>query len=225
MKSLRVLSFSSLPELQSASIFTRLSSALDGELLLRLYLKEFHERAQSSIMFFFQMDPDNEPWRNEARVRAGLNEFYSLEDAARRGFRISHQANSTPTLSGSAHPLVHVMYSLRHINVHVKSSPTLTEDVTVTFRGPMKEENITYPSVMLNDETKQHVLENGEVRKYYVQQEMEKAMDWLLEKQKVFGLAEIFRLGTEAYCREVIAATALPLRPTHHSSGTPNGAP
>lgn len=210
MKPRRVLSFSLLPEITSASIFARLSRALDEELLARPYLQEFHERAQSAIMFFFQMAPESESWRNEARVRAGLNELYSLEDAARRGFRNSRQASPPPTLAGSAHPLVHVMYSLRHINVHVKPSPTLTEDVTVIFRGPEKEEDMTYPSVMLDNEAKQHVLENGEVRKFYDHHEMERAMDWLFESQRVFGLAEVFRIGAEAYCREVVAACTRP---------------
>lgn len=207
MKTYRVMDFSLLPEVKSGRLFIRLSSTIEKDLLARSYLQEFHERAKSAVMFFGQMDAKNEPWQNEARVRAGLNEFYSLEDAVRRGFRISKQVCSPPKLADSPHPLIHVMYSLRHINVHVKPSPTLNKDVNLVLHGPAGGKlDFTIPAVMLDSSVKQPLLQDRDVRKFYKKIEIDRALDWVLENQKIFGISEIFHRGVEAYCFEVLDA-------------------
>jgi hypothetical protein len=124
MKKLRALDLSLLQDVESASILIRPSRDIAAAVSELPYMKEFYDRTQASIMFVLRTDSSTDAWRNEAYLRAGLNEFYSLEDAARRAFRASGNANSVPLLATSKHPLVHLMYMLRHINVHVKPSPT-----------------------------------------------------------------------------------------------------
>lgn len=169
-------------------------------------MKEFHERAQAALMFFLQAHPGNETWRHEARIRAGLNEFYSLEDAARRGFKQSTQAVEAPKLSESCHPLVHVMYSLRGINVHVKPSSTEVRNITVKFNNPEHDREYTYGAVMLTDGTVDDLLNHDDVRKHYRSAELKAAMVWLLRNQQAFGVGRVFEVGVETYCREVLAA-------------------
>lgn len=208
MKVARTLDLSMLPELTSANILSSLSRAIDEQFKEIPELREFHERSQAALMFFCNLNAESESWRNEAFIRAGLNEFYSLEDAARRGFRVSHSPNSVATFSDSQHPLIHIMYTLRHINVHIKPSPTRNENIIFTLRCLGREENFTNGSVMLADQIKYDILGNADVRKYYSLPEIERTLDWLLINQLTFGISEVFRIGTEAYCREVLTAFA-----------------
>ena len=202
MKEAQHLDFSLLTEIKTASIFSLLAKDLDSELQALLFMSEFYYRAQSALMFFSELDAEKDSWRNEARIRAGLNEFYSLEDAVRRSFRNSKQSRSPPAISDSLHPLIHFMNSLRHINVHVKPSETELADVNFTFHN----NDFTFKSVMLVDTVSNDLLANKDVKKNYCQRDIVKTLDWFFENQRVFGVGEVFRVGIEAYCREVIAS-------------------
>jgi hypothetical protein len=207
MKSPRHIDLTLLREIESASILIRLSSDIDEKLKQHLpYMKEFYERAQAALMFVLKTDAKAEPWRNEAYIRAGLNEVYSLEDAARRGFRSTGRREGPPALSQSEHPLVHVMYSLRHINVHVKPSATSVSEIAVRLNDTHDDREFRWSAVMLADETEADLLGNREVKNNYQAADLRKAMAWLFENQRAFGIGQVFRMGTEVYCREVLAA-------------------
>jgi len=206
MKPPRPLNFALLREIQSASILIRLSRDIDEKLSCLPYMEEFYHRAQAALMFLLRANVETDAWRDEAYIRAGLNEFYSLEDAARRAFRRSGQPAKPPLLSDSLHPLVHIMYSLRHINVHVKPSVTSVGEISVRLNDPTGDREFTWGAVMLADETESDLLGNAEVKKRYRVEDVRRAMAWLFENQRAFGIGQVFRLGTEAYCREVLSA-------------------
>ena len=157
-------------------------------------------------MFVSKTDSEMESWRNEAHLRAGLNEFYSLEDAARRAFRRSGQSAPVPLLAKSSYPLIHVMYMLRHINVHVRPSATSVHDISIRLNDPDDSREFEWGAVMLTEETTSDLLAHSEVKQNYAIDEMKQAMEWLLENQMAFGIGQVFRLGIEAYCKEVIKA-------------------
>jgi len=206
MKKLRALDLSLLPEIQSASILIRPAREIEDAITGFAFMHEFYERTQAAIMFVLNTDSESESWRNEAHLRAGLNEFYSLEDAARRAFRRSQQASAVPALSDSRHPLVQVMYMLRHINVHVKPSPTSVHDISVRLNDPEDTREFQWGAVMLAEETASDLLAHSEVRQHYATDDMKNAMDWLLKEQMAFGIGQVLRVGIESYCREVIDA-------------------
>ena len=129
-----------------------------------------------------------------------------MEDAALRAFRLSSTVAKPPKLSDSKHPLVHVMYSLRHINVHVKPTSTERRDVHVRFADAEIPRDFTYGATMLTDDMLDDVLGNREVKKFYKGAEMRAALVWLLENQKAFGVGQVFKVGVEQYCNEVLAA-------------------
>ena len=205
MKEIRYLNLSLLEEVKTASIFSKLTKDLDLILQELPHMAEFYQRAQSAIMFFTSLESVKVSWKNEAHIRAGLNEFYSLEDAARRAFRNSSALLNSPSISESSNPLVHIMYSLRHINVHVRPSITQIENITFTYSAFGNSEEFTHGAVMLADDVIRDLLENKEVKKHYCLTEITASLDWLFEKQQVFGVGEIFRIGLETYVREVIA--------------------
>lgn len=132
MKAQRDLDFSLLRAPESMDIVIRLPADVDAHLSSQPSLKEFYDRARSSLHFLVK-GKDGEAWRIESLMRAGLNEFYSLEDSANRVYRLRQRGLAAPEMCDSKHPLVHVMYALGHVNVHVKPTVTWREEVPVVY--------------------------------------------------------------------------------------------
>jgi hypothetical protein len=200
----RQLNFSLLPVIEYAGVIIQLERDVDERLCSDETRNEFYDRARAALMFFFAAKEDGERWINDAMLRAGLNEFYAMEDAARRWLLAGHSIK-LPTFAGSANPLIHLMYMLRHLNVHTKPTPSRVEDVTVIFRpNTTAAQEITYGSVMLDEMTTSDIRISNEIRKFYSVEDIERILGWLMENQRIFGIAEIFNRGLHAYCREVL---------------------
>lgn len=195
-----------LGTIDSSDIVIRLSQEVNERLRDDPSLKELYDRARAAIHFFLQRNDGGDTWLAEAKIRAGLNEVYSMEDAARRAFRLFTKVSKPPKLSDSPHPLVHMMYCLRHINVHVKPMLTERRDVSVRFADAEIPQDFTYGAVMLTDDVLNDVLDYRDVKKFYSGSEMRDALVWLLENQKTFGVGQVFKVGVERYCNEIIAA-------------------
>ncbi len=127
----RTFDFSLLPSVEYQGMLIQLDKETDKILQEIAQLQETYDRARAALMFFFQANEKSDTWRNDARLRAGLNELYSMQDSAARGFRSSGKAKLSPKLSESKNPLVHVMYILRHINVHTTPLPSTVEQIEV----------------------------------------------------------------------------------------------
>ncbi|MCX6068222.1 MAG: hypothetical protein NT121_21140 [Chloroflexi bacterium] len=215
----RQLDFSLLPVIDYAGMIVRLDREVDERLRSDENLSEFYDRARSALMFFFLAKEDSERWRNDAMLRAGLNELYAMDAAARRGFKLAGRTGKPPTLAVSANPLVHLMYMLRHLNVHTKPSPSRIEEVTVIYRPDTVAQEMSYKSVMLDVITTSDILKNKENKGYYRVEDIDRILDWLMENQRIFGIAEVFQRGLHAYCREVMNSTET-LHAVQISSGT-----
>ena len=203
----RQLDFSLLPVIEFAGMIVKLDREVDERLCADEKLSEFYDRARSALMFFFLAKEGSERWRNDAMLRAGLNELYAMEDAARRAFKLSGRSAKPPTLTGSANPLVHFMYMLRHLNVHTKPIPSRIEEVTVIFRPNTDAQEVSYGSVMLDEMTTSDIRRSREIQGHYCVEEIERFLVWLMESQQIFGIAEVFQRGLHAYCREVLDST------------------
>ena len=202
----RTLDLYLLGTIDSADIVIRLSQQVNERFRDDLSLKELYDRARSAIHFFLPLNDGSEAWWVEAKIRAGLNEVYSMEDAARRAFRRSSRVAKPPKLSDSRHPLVHMMYCLRHINVHVKPTVTERRDVSIRFADAEIPQDFTFGASMLTDDMLDQVLGNKDVKELYEASEMRAALVWLLENQKAFGVGQVFKVGVERYCNEIILA-------------------
>jgi hypothetical protein len=174
----------------------------------RSYFHEVTERTQAALMFFFQTKGDDARVRNNARLRAGLNEFYSIEDAAVRDLRTAGIESKPPRLRESANPLVHLLYILRHVGVH--SAPLKSEvariDVVSEVGGVRHDHS--YEAVILDPLTVKDLMRSREVADHYRQADLEALIDWAREAQRVFGISEVFRRGLSAYVQEILSATA-----------------
>lgn len=206
MKTRPNLDLNLLATIDSTDIVIRLSQEVNERLRDDPSLKELYDRARAAVHFFLERNDSGDTWWAEAKIRAGLNEVYSMEDAARRVFRLSTRVSNPPKLSDSPHPLIHMMYCLRNINVHVKPMLTERRDVSVRFADAEIPQDFTYGAVMLTDDVMNDVLDNGDVKKIYSASEMRHALVWLLENQKAFGVGRVFKVGVEQYCNEIIAA-------------------
>ena len=204
MKTIRTLDFATLPDLNGMDIFIRLDGELETELKENNIFQEVYERSQAALMFVCQANKGNEPWRNAAYLRAGLNEFYSLEDAARRDCKINRLHGKPAMIRESNNPLVHLMYLLRHINVHAQISNTRVHNTSVISNLGESPEEIEWKAVILDKPTLEQVLHCKEAKKHYYPVELKRATKWVDENQYIFGIGEVFRRGVSAYCRELL---------------------
>ena len=200
----RALDFSTLPVIESMDMFIRLDRGIEAR-LAELF-KETRERADASLMFFFQTSEKDDRWRNDARLRAGLNEFFSLEAAAVRDLRGAGKAIIPPRLCESLNPLVHLMYILRHVGVHCRPVPTGVAPITVVSDYNNQRLEHSYGEVVLESLAVDDLLRTAEVKGYYRRSDLESMVNWLTGTQNTFGIGEVFRRGVGAYCCELIAA-------------------
>jgi hypothetical protein len=207
-RALRDLDFDRLPVIESMDIFIRLDRATEAMLAERTYFQEVVERAQAALMFFFQTKDNDSRVRNDARLRAGLNEFYSIEDAAVRDLRAAGIRSKPPRLCESANPLVHLLYMLRHAGVH--SAPIASEVATVNVVSEVGgvRHDYSYEAAILESLTVEHLMRSREVAEHYRPSDLEALLDWAKEAQRVFGIAEVFRRGLNSYVQEILRATA-----------------
>lgn len=200
----RSLDFALLPIIEYAGIIVRLDNDVEERLRSDENFREFYDRARSALMFFFTPKEDSDTWRNDAMLRAGLNELYGMEDAARRGFKLAGRLVKPPTLAGSSNPLIHLMFMLRHLNVHTEPTPSRIGEVSVIFRSKTNPQEMSYGSVMLDEMTTSDIRRSNEIRNRYRVTDIERIVLWLMESQQIFGIAEVFQRGLHAYCREVL---------------------
>lgn len=203
--SLRVLDFAVLPTIDGMDMFIRLDRTTEARFAELAYLRETCERAEASLMFFFQTSEAEAKARNDARLRAGLNEFYSLEAAVVRDLRSAKIKVTPPRLSQSSNPLVHLMYILRHVGVHSKPVPTDVAPITVISEYDAKRFEHSYGAVVLESLAVEDLLRTNEVKNYYRLDDLEAMVKWVMQAQQTFGISEIFRNGVSSYCQEVLA--------------------
>ena len=202
----RTFDFSLLPLMEYQGLLIKLDDDVEAGLARLSTLQETHDRARAALMFVYQVREKDEAWRNDARLRAGLNELYSMQDAAARGFKLAPASPSAPKLAESHNPLIHLMYILRHVNVHTTPLPSTVEQITVTFRPNTAPEEMTYGEVVLSQLTISDLLRSNEIKQYYERADLQAATDWLMNAQRAFGISEVFSKGISAYGRELLAA-------------------
>lgn len=189
------------------SVFIRLDDDLEDKLKESPIFEETYERSQASLMFIFNANGEHDLWRNSAYLRAGLNEFYSIEDAARRDFKKNNIGIKPPKISDSNNPLIHVMYMLRHVNVHAEISKTNIHETSVISTLGDEPREFDWKSVILAKPILKQILRLKEASKHYNHFDLEKATTWIDENQITFGIGEIFRRGLSAYCCELYKST------------------
>ena len=143
--------------------------------------------------------------RNNARLRAGLNEFYSIEAAVVRDLRAARMTATPPRLRESQNPLVHLMYILRHIGVHSKPIPTGVSPITVISDYDGKQFEHSYGAVVLESLAINDLLRSSEVKDFYLPEDLVSMVDWIMSAQETFGVGEVFRKGVSGYCQEIQA--------------------
>ena len=209
MQKIRQLNLSELPNVESLSIFMSHDEDVEDRLAEGLFLTEVYERSNAALLFFHKVSSSNESFENSAYLRAGLNEFYGIQDAAKRDFKKNELTEFTPKLSDSLNPLVHLMYLLRHVNVHAKITTTNTMPVNLISNLGGVEHEVAIDIVIMDTPTLQNLTLCGEAKRYYDITELEKASNWLDHTQCHFGVVEVFRRGVSAYCRELLRAAKL----------------
>lgn len=211
-----------LPQVDSMDIFIRLDNDVDNILKEGCNFQEVYERAKAALMFICQANDKNEDWRNSALLRAGLNEFYSLEGAAKRDCKRNKIGVCPARIRDSKNPLVHIMYLLRHATVHAQISRTRVHSTSVisTLGGDAHE--IELGAVILDAPTIEQVLYCSEAKKHYDIDELTRAAEWIDDVQYNFGIGEVFRSGVSIYCRELLQSVGYKISPDdapHASSG------
>jgi len=200
------LDFSLLPELNSTGILTTLDADIEAMFVRIGVFPETLNRARGALMLFSKtFGAHDESWRDEAYIRAGLNEFYSIEQVLKREHKIANLPGSSLEIYNSLNPLLHLMRLMRHLDVHTESFPVIGYDtkVTVHFNDPPQE--WTYRTAIIKDLSADRLRKIRDVKQKYDDAKLDRVVEWFLEKQKVFGVCEVFMKGTEAYCLQLIS--------------------
>ncbi len=108
----------------------------------------------------------------------------------------------------SQNPLIHLMVLLRNVNLHARASRTATQKMTVISNLGGEPHGYTYEAVVLEVFDAANLLDRW--ASGYDCAEIERVLSWLFEKQLMFGVADIFHKGVEAYCHEILACCAEP---------------
>ena len=203
---MRKLDYTRLPAVDAMNLFSKFEDGVEGILTESQPLPEVYERARASLMFFRSVNDNNENWINSAYIRAGLNEFYSLEDAARRDFKALGQKNSAVEIKQSQNPLIHAMYLLRHSNVHATIASTEVNPTTVYTRSETGETAHKFGAVILDGKAQDYLQRSSEANKYYAPQDLIEMGLWIDKNQMEFGVREVFNHGLSAYCKELLGA-------------------
>jgi len=193
-----------LPEINTSGILTTLDPKIEERFNTTGKLPETLNRARGSLMLFYQAKGDNESWRDEAYIRSGLNEFYSINESLKHEHKIAGLPGNALQIQHSANPLLHLMLLMRHVNVHTQSWPATKHETTVIANIDEPKE-YTLTVAIIKDVSIDQLLVKREVKKNYDLSQLNEAIDWFKKNQNVFGAREIFKRGTEAYCWEFLA--------------------
>lgn len=112
-----------LPEMDSSGILTTLDPKIEERFNSIGKLPETLNRARGSLMLFYQAKGHNESWRDEAYIRSGLNEFYSINESLKHEHKIAGLPGNALQIQHSSNPLLHLMLLMRHVNVHTQLCP------------------------------------------------------------------------------------------------------
>lgn len=199
------MDFNLLPPIDGMDIFVRLNPTIESRFDQIVTLNETFDRARAAVLFFCEMEGTHPRWQSEAHLRAGLNEFYSIQDAAKRDFRQVQRKVKPPQIRDSNNPLLRLMLILRNINVHTRPNRNRTEPITVESRLGEPHE-VTYAGVLIDSLTTADLMAQRDVRKNYQASDVRQIVDWVMDKQGVFGIGEVFRAGVNSYCKEILDA-------------------
>ena len=111
--------------------------------------------------------------------------------------------NKPPKFRDSENPLIHVMYLLRHVNVHARISKTQSEKTPIVWCGKDRDKEFEMDVIILEKPTIQEISHSSEAKNYYKVEQLNKASEWLDSNQKILGITHIFFKGLSAYCREL----------------------
>ncbi len=196
------IDFSLFPEINSQSIIIQLDKAIQTKIEKDSKLSESYERAEASVSFFGRATKESTPKGIAMFIRAGLNEFYSIEDAIKRDWGKSNIQGTPPKIHQSNHPLVHLAYLLRHASVHTHTAKIITQKNSFILADHEFDQDIS----VLSHPTIEEMKYSTNSIKYYEESDLVKIAEWVDIKQYDFGITEILIKGLSAYCREVFEA-------------------
>lgn len=204
MTDIRILDDQLLPTFRSIGLLIEHDQDVKAYLDHGEYLAEVSERANSSLMFFSSSPKCTKIWTSSAYIRAGLNEFYGIEDAAKRDWINCGFGGVPPKIKESVNPLVHLMYLLRHVNVHATISKTKKVTSSFILDDPKERLEFDMDILVLDENTLPQILKSKEALKYYNKCDLDRYSNWLDAQQFEFGISQVFRSGLSSYCREII---------------------
>lgn len=190
--------------MKSVGILSRLDPEIEARFDEIRVLSETRNRARGALMLFCDAHGREDAWRDEAYIRGGLNEFYSIGDAVAREHRTARFAGKARKPEDSRNPLIHLMLLLRHVNVHTQTCSVARHQTTVMSHLGEPHEYTYTAAVISNLSVDQLLGRRREAARSYERADLERAVAWFVEKQKVFGVHEVFIEGTELYCHELL---------------------
>jgi hypothetical protein len=194
------LDFRQLPSVTSTSILEGLDRDIEREIQ---HLPETLDRARGAAVLFHCASAQNESWRDEAFIRAGLADFKSMEESLSRDLREADNGREPHRFRASRNPLVHLMCLLRDVNIHASRSKTdITETTVVSTLG--EPHRYTYKVSLIINLSPEQLLAKREVRRRYDKANLRRMVTWFEENQCKFGAPDLLVRGVECFCSELL---------------------
>ena len=214
----KAFDWNTLPKIEYMGILIKFDRDIEEFFKFDMDLVEVKKRAMASRMFFAQAVKITDPLIIGAYIRAGLNEFVSMEGAARIDWKKLFNHQKPPFLKDSENPLVYVMYWLRNINVHARCIKTRSDQAIVTWNDPKDLRDFEINIDVLDLDFKEQLLNSRDVKKFFEIDDLQRICRWIEDKQTIFGVGHLFSKGLNFYCRELIEAYNKLMQPTANAS-------
>jgi len=203
------LDFTLLPDITHGRAFMRLDdAALSGIASLR----RVSERAKNATQFAYWSAASSEMLRcpeseaqhlREGCFRAALTEFASIEEVQVEDYAEIGITRRPLRLNDTANPLLHIFREIRNLEVHLRQSALRSQPKEVLWghmSRPEEARPLTISIWRIDSVTPQAfgMLRNA---KHYTPDQITAMVDWLATAQGEWGIAEVFLLAVEEYCR------------------------
>ena len=189
------LDFGLLPQIVRHRVFMNLPVSIDGP-LSKLKLPETLDRLRAANRFLAEVSATEKDWINRGYLRAGLNEFRSVDEALR--WDLGHRSGHIPTKSRN--PLVHLLYRLRRLTVYVANAPTKERQVTATLRMGDATHQADIKILLIPDIESYVRQENLDA---YRSEDITQLCKWFEDNQQVYGAPQVLETGVSLYCLEL----------------------
>ena len=196
------LDYNLVPEPESTPVFAALPKELEAAMQkLPLTLG----RMEATLMAWSGMGSPKTGGQSKAEsaFRSALSEYVSIEDILNRELPSGQLAFR---LLDTENPLPHILKQLRNLQVHLVASRMSDHTISLWLKHVPGAEPVDVTRWVICDLTAAQLLELDAFQKgYYTEAQATEMVNWLNERQTLFGIGDIIYRGVVEAAERIVA--------------------